>query len=254
MTKMTKLLLVAACCAMAAWTLLTPSRARAHYLVRHHVHHHHVRRAPPPPPPPARAEAHTPSEADMFLLGIGVRVSGIAFEGHKLHLSDIENPVMGGVGIQFRSKFTRHWGLELAADYLRGGDESNFVQWTVPVSLSGMFFLFPDSRLNPYALAGIGVHFTSLEYQGGDFTYDTIEVAGILGAGLQVRLSRSFALHADIRFMFVYKNLSEEVSIRDSCMSSMGSQRGFCNGLSAFDPDDKFNLGLQFQAGVTYFF
>ena len=235
---------------------MVPTDASAHYRVRRHVHHHHVYRAPapPPPPPPARARAAAPSEDDGFLLGIGIRVSGIAFEGHKLHLSDIENPVMGGVGVHFRSRFARHWGLELAVDYLRGGDESDFVQWTVPVSLSGMFYLLPDSRINPYALAGIGAHFTTLEYQGGDFTHSSIEIAGILGAGLQVRISRSFALHADLRFMFVYKNLSEESSVSSDCLSSMADRRGFCNGLSAFDPDDKFNLGLQFQAGASYYF
>lgn len=238
---------------VAGLVIAVPTTASAHREV--HYHHHYV--PPPPPPPPPRyvapRPAPTPSEEDLFLLGLGVRVSGIAFEGNKLNLSDIENPVMGGVGIQFRSKFTEHWGLELAADYLRGGDD-NFVQWTVPVSLSAMFFLFPDSRINPYGLFGMGVHFTSLEYEGGLFTHDIVEVAGQLGAGVQVRLGTSFAVHVDLRFMGVYKNLSDEYSIRDDCARAVGSTRGFCAALGSMDTDDKFNLGLQFQAGATYFF
>jgi len=237
-----------------AFVLAAPATAAAHFT--HYHHHHHYRAAPPPPPPPPpppRYQPATPSEEDLFLLGIGVRVSGIAFEGYKLHLSDLENPVMGGVGLQFRSKFTRHWGLELAADYLRGG-EDNFVQWTVPVTLSAMVFLFPDSRINPYGLFGGGVFFTRLEYEGGLFNHDIVEVGGLLGAGVQVRLGSSFAIHADLRFMGVYKNLSDEYTVREDCLSAVGSQRGFCNNIATMDEDDQFNVGLQFQAGATYFF
>jgi len=241
---------------VAALAMVVPATAGAHRAIYHH-HHHYVAPPPPPPPvyyePPAPAQPLTPSEADQLLLGIGIRVSGIAFEGYKLHISDLENPVMGGVGLQFRSKFSRHWGLELAADYLRGADD-NFVQWTIPVTLSAMFFLFPDSRINPYGLFGGGVFFTRMEYQDGLFEHDIIEAAGLLGAGVQVRLGDSFAIHADLRFMGVWKNLDDEVTIRSECLSAVGSQRGFCNNLSSLDTDDKFNAGLQFQAGATYFF
>lgn len=237
---------------LVALVLSAPATAAAHYTYYHH-HHHYAPAPPPPPPPPRYVAPATPSEEDLLLLGIGIRVSGIAFEGYKLHLSDLENPVMGGVGLQFRSKFTRHWGLELAADYLRGADD-NFVQWTVPVTLSAMVFLFPDSRINPYGLFGGVVFFTRLEYESGLFNHDIIEVGGLLGAGVQVRLGQSFAIHADLRFMGLYKNLEDEYTIREDCLSAVGSARGFCNNLSSMDTDDKFNVGLQFQAGATYFF
>jgi hypothetical protein len=219
-----------------------------------HHHYHHTRSAPAarPLPRPVQVEP-APSHEDLFLLGLGIRVSGIALEGHKLYLSDIENPVMGGVGLHFRSKFSRHWGLELAADYLRGG-KGDFTQVTIPVTLSALVYFFPDSRINPYGLFGAGVHFTALEYEKGLFRHDFVEFGGHLGAGVQVRIWRSLALHADLRFMGIYKNLSTASSIRRDCVSHVGPQRGFCDGLSSFDPDDRFNVGLQFQAGATYFF
>lgn len=205
------------------------------------------------PPPPARYVPPTQSEADMTLLGLGVRVSGIAFEGTKLSLGDFENPVMGGVGLQFRAKFSRHWGLEVAADYLRGAD-GDFVQWTVPVTLSALVYFFPDSRIDLYGLFGGGVHFTSLEYEGGAFTHDLLELGGHVGAGVQIRITRNFAIQADLRFMGLYKNLDEEMAVRDDCLRSAGGETGFCSAMSRYDSGDRFNLGLQFLAGATYYF
>lgn len=223
-----------------------------------HVHYHHYRPAPPPPPrylppPPPPVVPADQAEEDMVLLGLGVRVDGFLQEGQKLNLSSIENPAMWGVGVTFRSKFTRHWGLELGVDYMRG-DKEDYSQVSVPITLSALVYLFPAGRLNPYGLFGGGVMFTQLQYESGLFDYDIVEVTGHIGFGLQVRLSREFALHTDIRFLGVYKNLGEEATLRDECLSSVGDRRGFCNGLAEVDFDDKFNVGMSFQLGATYFF
>ena len=195
----------------------------------------------------------SPADEDLYLLGIGLRVSGIALEGTKLNLSDIENPVMGGVGVQFRAKVARHWGLELAVDYLRA-DAEDFTQVSIPLTLNAMFHFFPDSRIDLYALAGIGAIFTSLEFENGLYKHDLIEIVGDAGLGLQVKLTRSFALHLDLRFLGVFKNLDDRDSIREDCLRSSGDRVGFCNNLARYDPDDRFNIGLQFQLGATYFF
>lgn len=189
------------------------------------------------------------------MLGIGLRVSGTGLDGQKLGLEDIENPAMAGIGIQLRSMVSKHWGLELSADYLGSSDDSRgFSQRTIPVMLSGMFFLFPDSFINPYGLAGAGVHFTQLSYADGLFEHNILEIAAQLGFGLQVKLGQHFALHADLRFLTVYKNLGETTEISKSCLSSSAAGTGYCNGLQNVKPDDRWNIGVQFQAGATYFF
>ena len=216
----------------------------------------------PPPPPPQRVVVVQPEPAprrhvqrEQSLLGIGLRVSGTGLEGSKLGLEDMENPAMAGIGLQLRSKVSRHWGLELSADYLGASDSSRgFSQRTIPVMLSAMFFSFPDSPINPYALAGGGVHFTMLEYMDGAFQHHILEVAGQLGLGVQVKLGRHFALHADLRFLTVYKNLGTTTEVSQGCLSSDAAGTGYCNGLANLDPNDKFNIGAQFQAGATYFF
>ena len=232
---------------LAAGLLLAPAVAQAQYHTHHHYYHPRSPRRVLPPPPQVEAKKEAlPSQKDLFLLGLGIRGVGIALDGYKLHLSDLENPVMGGVGVHFRSKFTRHWGLEIAVDYLRG-EGQDFVQWSVPVSMSALVYFLPDSRINPYALFGGGIHFTSMEYDGGRYTHDIVEFAGHLGGGVQIRIVDSFAIHADLRFLGIYKNLGDEVSVRDDC-------QGYCDGLSSLNTNDRFNIGLQFQAGATYFF
>lgn len=213
----------------------------------------------PPPPPPRRevvvVEREPTPAPKKSLLGIGIRVSGAALDGTKINLGDFENPVMGGLGIQLRSMVSRHWGLELAADWLQSDDaDTGFTQRTFPVMLSAMFFLFPDSAINPYGLAGAGVQFTTLSYMDGQFEHQILEVAGQLGVGVQVKLGEHFALHADIRFLTVYKNLGSATEIANECLSSRAGRTGFCTGLQNLDTEDKFNLGAQFQAGATYYF
>ncbi len=189
------------------------------------------------------------------LLGVGIRISGIALDGEKLSLDDFENPVMGGVGVHFRTKLTRRWGLELSFDYLRrDGDQSRYVQETMPLMLSGMFHVFPDSPIDLYALAGVGVHFTNLSYAEGLFEHHALEFAGQLGAGVQVRFGDHFAIYADVRFVTVYKNLGSVDRVANDCLSSRAGATGFCGGLNNLDPTDKWNIGAQFQAGATYYF
>ncbi len=212
----------------------------------------------PPPAPPRRRRlvvVEPERRRQRDLLGLGVRVSGTGLDGEKLGLSDLENPGMAGFGLQLRSKVSGHWGLELSADYLTSTDtDPGFEQSTVPVMLSALFHLFPNSPIDPYALAGAGVHFTTLSYMEGLFEHHILEVAGQLGAGVEIKLGKRLALHADLRLLTVYKNLGSSTQVSHSCLQSKASTTGYCDGLKNLDPNDKFNIGAQFQAGATYYF
>lgn len=175
-------------------------------------------------------------------LAVGIRPSAVLLEGQKLALSRLENPTMGGLGLVVRADVSPSFSLELGFDYLVGG-EGDFRQRTMPLMLSGMFYFFPEARLNPYVLAGAGVHITELSYRNGADLHELWEVAGQIGGGVRVRLTDALELFGDVRGLGVYKNLSA-VSYSDC---------GY-GGCGPVDPNDRFNLGAQFSAGLAYRF
>ncbi|MCB9729323.1 MAG: porin family protein [Deltaproteobacteria bacterium] len=186
-------------------------------------------------------------------LGIGVRVSGIAVSGEKIGLSDGENSTMGGIGLQFRSRFSGQLGIELSADILKGGKDS-FDQRTIPIIGALTYHFLPSSRIQPYLLAGAGVQFTRLSYLDGRYTYNMTEIAGQLGAGLEVWLGKRVSLQADVRGQTIFKNVDTHAEIRTDCLRQVGELTGFCDGIHAADPNDKMNVGLQFQLGANIYF
>lgn len=248
--------------------LTISSAAIAHPYPRYH---RHVYPAPPPvvvvpaPPPPRVVHVVRPApqpvivqpaepayEPEYVPFGLGVRVSGVGLEGHKLFLSDVENPAMGGVGISLRSRFDEHWGLEVAADWL-GGSTDDFFQSSVPITVGALLYLFPESRIQPYGIAAIGVQFTQLDYADGAFTYNMTEGIGELGLGVELALSKHFKLHTDVRFLGVYKGMGSRLEVQDACYGS-GASPSICSGLDSFDPQDRFNIGVQFLGAASYYF
>jgi len=210
-----------------------------------------------PPPvvvpmaPPRRvvvAQQAPPKKSRNDMLGIGIRGSGYALEGYKFNLNTFENPVMGGVGLQFRMRFWTFFGLELSTDYMVGM-KGDFTQMTIPIMVSGMFYLFPDRAINLYGLAGMGVSFTELEYGDGAIRGWLTEIPMQLGLGVQIWLGDHIALHADLRFLTIYKNLDSASEIVDAC----SRHRGVCSPQQV-NLDDRYNVGLQFGAGVSFYF
>lgn len=193
------------------------------------------------------------AEPEEQRLAIGVRVTGAGVEGAKAGLSDEENGAMGGIGIQLRSRLDEHLGIELSIDAL-GTSGEDFEQQTIPIMASLTYHLFPESRLQPYALAGAGVQFTSLDYLGGQYAIETTELAGQIGAGLELFLTRDLSINADIRAQSVFKNLDSQAKIQEDCLQSIGGMSGFCDGIHEADPNDKINLGAQFSLGLNLHF
>ncbi len=238
------------------------------------AHRHHrrpvvvVRPAPPPvvvveqppartvvvrPAPPRRRQAPRRPAQPTGPLSIGVRVGGMNMSGYRLHLSDLENPVLGGVGVQFRSRFDDHWGIEVAADFLAGGRE-DFRQYEVPITLSLTGHLFPNSRVQPYGVAGIGLQFTRLEYLGGAFERQLTQFTGHIGAGAEVFVSRRLSLQADLRFIGLFKDLGSRQDLLDACRSAAGASSPLCLAAAKVDTNDRFDPGLQFLVGLNYRF
>jgi hypothetical protein len=190
---------------------------------------------------------HYPPRQEDEMLGIGLRVGGVAVDGEKLNLATVENPTMWGPGLQIRGKVSHRVGLELGLDYLVGTTDE-VTQTTVPLTLSAMYYFFPTSQLRLFGLVGGGVHFTKLEYERG-FRHDLVEVAGQAGGGIDLRLTREFGLNADLRFVGLYKNMGEATEIEHKCLTT--SAGGTCGGIYQ---TEKFNIGAQFLVGASVYF
>lgn len=192
--------------------------------------------------------------ADMWpAFGIGVRVGGSTLSGSKFGLDAGENSVMGGMGLQLRTRITERVGLELSADFM-GSDNGEFSQLTIPVMAGLSYHFLPRSRFQPYLVAGAGVHFNQLDYLGGRYAIDSAEAAGQLGGGFELFLTRDISLQADLRAQTVFKNIDTQARIREDCIRQVGDMQGFCDGIHSADPDDKVNLGVQFSGGVNFYF
>jgi len=199
-----------------------------------------------PAPPVTVVEVH--EDARRGELGIGVRANSIALSGQKIHLSTLENPVMFGPGITFTGRVSEYWDMEIAVDYLQG-QESDFSQRSIPITVSGLMLLFPKSRVTPYGVIGGGVNFTQLSYGNGKFIHDITELNGHAGGGLKIRLNKSIAISADVRANLLYKDLGSTTLVADDCIKS-----GACNGVSTVQADDKIDVGMTFQAGAIFYF
>ena len=83
----------------------------------------------------------------------------------------------------------------------------------MPVTGTGQLFFFPRRRLQPYLLAGAGLHVVRAEPEGRNPASDTKTEALFAvhaGAGIDVRPTRASAVHLDARWTFL-----EPTSIAD---------------------------------------
>jgi len=215
-------------------------------------------RAPEPQPAPQvyqQPPAPKSEAPQRDFLGVGLHVAGSTVEGEKVGISTAENPSMGGIGLHVRGRFSESFGLELSADFLSGSaDDMQLEQSTIPLMAGLTWHLLPTSRLQPYLIAGAGVHFTRLEYFGGDYNIDVTEFAGQLGGGIEFFLTENLALNADLRFQSVFKNLDTKEKIATDCITQVGTQSGFCDNIHFTDDQDKVDLGFQLSAGATWYF
>jgi len=191
-------------------------------------------------------------QRDRMYFGVGLRAGG------NLNLDGDEMFTLGGAGLTLNARFTRHWGLELSADFQGGEfvnqDGAQFSQLTVPVMAGLTYHFMPNSRFQPFIVAGAGVHFTSLDYLDGRYKYDLVQAVGQVGAGAEFFITRWLSLKADVRFNMVFNDIDQQARIRNDCLSSQGGMVGFCDGINSADPNDKVDAGLTFNLGANIYF
>jgi opacity protein-like surface antigen len=120
----------------------------------------------------------------------------------------------GFFGAHARLRLLGFLGLEGAVDYRQEEFAKGLLEVnTVPVTVSALLYPIPVGPLQPYLVGGIGWYFSDLEVAGGQKT-DTSDVGVHVGAGLDIRLGSSWALHGDVRY--IWRDLdTSDVDISD---------------------------------------
>ena len=134
-------------------------------------------------------------------LGLGARLS--ASSG-----ASAEGVTLGG-GLFLRYRITGSLGLEGAVSYrsetLADGTGPLLDVLDVPVTGTGLLFFLPRTRVQPYLLAGAGLHVVRTKPAGRNVTTETATEARFamhVGAGIDFRSSRRSAVHVDARWYF----------------------------------------------------
>jgi hypothetical protein len=118
------------------------------------------------------------------------------------------NAGMGGLGFGLRYKPMPQFGIEADLDFIGGRDYNDMKRDETAFTINGLIFLNPRSRAQVYLLGGFGWSGARVQddrgvtlQQNGYYQSETHYgyFGGQAGIGLELRLSRHFALNADIR-------------------------------------------------------
>lgn len=150
--------------------------------------------------------------------GLNLRVEGATLGGEERGGS--EDAGMGGLGMSLRFRPVPAFAFDAGIDVLSGTDWNGFQRTEMPISLSGMLFVNPKSRVQFYFLGGM--HFSHAEVESDSFeplrdggwddddanTREYSYFGGQGGIGLEFRISRLVALNVDV-LGFVRKRTDE---------------------------------------------
>jgi opacity protein-like surface antigen len=127
-----------------------------------------------------------------------------ANDGNFLGGAQLELMLARWLGVQGMAAYRSEERFDVQA----GATQAELNVRTVPLMLSGKFYIPVSPQLQPYGLAGGGWHFVMFDYSPelealGLQDRDTSTFGWHLGAGAQARVSSSVALFAEGRWIFV---------------------------------------------------
>lgn len=141
---------------------------------------------------PARAENPVPRPG----VSLGARGAHAWNEGTSFEDGDH----LGGV--QLRAHVFKTLAVEASVDYREQSFEALGTDVDVlPVQLSALLYVLPDSRVSPFLLGGVGWYHTRVRGPAG-FEQTRSRFGPHAGGGLQFFLSRRFSLDASYRYLF----------------------------------------------------
>jgi outer membrane protein W len=155
--------------------------------------------------------------------GLGLGAHAALTEGPSA-----DGPSLAG-GLQLRYRLTASLGLEGRIAYRRetvdDGEGPLLDLVELPVTGSGQVFFFPRARVQPFLLAGAGLHVVRTTPEGRNETAGgSTEALFALhaGAGVDVRPSRTSSVHLDARWVFL-----EPTAIDDLAGAGYDVQPGY---------------------------
>lgn len=197
------------------------------------------------------------ARASPGVSGEGWRSRRMEIGGHVVHLeledTDTQDTLpMGGLGLNLRYRISRRWGVEThgavlgAVERVGGADDGHVSRICMPLTLSGMFYFFPDSRFQLYLMAGLGVALHGIHYDelGEQLSYVT--PVGHVGLGAQYRFDR-------LRLDLSLRSLAWS-RWRSGIHRTQGPEWTHDDGRSGYQPNDgdREIAGGMLTVGVTF--
>lgn len=169
-------------------------------------------RPPPPPPPQPQVVYVRPQQQVVYVqqqqqpqytyqrASVSRNVSGTT--GLRFFFAGASggNARLGGMGAALRLRPTEHFAVDLGVGVYGGTDHAGRDRVEIPVTADVLAFVNPQHRAQFYGVAGLGMSFAygnvgSTDIMERNYTY----VGGNLGAGIEFRITRGFALNMDLR-------------------------------------------------------
>lgn len=199
-------------------------------------------------------------EDDGFGATFIVSFVGVNESDTDLAFETIEHAgLLGGTGA-IRFALDPHWGMEAGIGLLGSEDSNGVQQLSLPLSLSVMAHLFPNSIVDPFGIAGLDVIFNEYDDPAMSEVEHYTQFAGHLGFGAEVNLGDNFVISADLRFLFMNARPEREELLVDygaSAPDGVSVRDGEAGTLTTTvvneDPDD-LSTALQFQIGAGWRF
>ena len=163
----------------------------------------------PPPVAPVRAVPPPAKKGKPYVWrrewGLNLRLEGVAMGQGK---GADESAGMGGMGLSLRYRPLPALAFDVGVDLLAGKDYNGFDRTEVPISVSGILFVNPKSRVQFYFLGGVDWSHADVESDdysplladeagNGGYKTEYSYFGGHGGIGLEFRLSRRVALNID---------------------------------------------------------
>jgi hypothetical protein len=147
---------------------------------------------------------------------------------------------LAGVGFVYRHRASRFWSVELASDLLWGTAAGNaFQRSSIPLTASIMLHFPPTETFSFYGIAGGGVVFDEITFDGslGNASQSFVEGMLYAGGGAELRLG-PLAIVGDLRAVWLAR-------AKDGDHPSWSDDGG---------PVARRTRGAQFNLGILYCF
>jgi opacity protein-like surface antigen len=109
-------------------------------------------------------------------------------------------------GLQARLFLIEYLAVEGSIEFHQSDfEDGNAIVTQYPVQVSALLFPFPQWKLRPYGLAGVGWYYTHIEFTDAlNFLEDeTTYVVGLhVGAGADLKLGNRMTASADVRYIW----------------------------------------------------